>query len=1011
MGANSLGAIAADTIFVSTFSLGELSRYVAISAVLRVVASFAYAWGTERVLGPRPSQLRAARFDAALVAAAGLSFFVTALFAASPSRAALYAVCVAQLVLPPLLPLVAFNATTASLRARHAKRVLPLVAGAATAGTIATGALAGALAKPLGVAALLGLAGALTLPVPLLLFALARKTDEAESVVVSSGQREPARGLLATLGDTARDAFAIPAVRVVVAFAFFGAMATSFVEYAFKAALKSHYTAQDLAVALGVYGVVSNSIVLGLQLFVTGPLVARLGVGRTLSVGPVLLGATSLAAFALPPVIGTGLARLAETIVRYGVGNSVADVLLVPLARAVRTRAKVVVKGAASPLGALVAGGLLSLFGEGGPPYAAQLALLGTACVVLFLFVRRAPSAYADALATALSGGRSQLDVTPEAALVFRAAMRRELAAHVQAGRVAEAKRTLDLMTDRFCELDDARPALASPDLELRRAAVSAAARLASSGAKLLELLPPNDDPDVELSILRAAQRGGALADEARVERAIARGAKPEASGAEIELWAEGLLLRAKHGVARREKNAAEGQALLDRSLKELRKAVRDGAAATSSAGPSRCAAALRAVGTLGDRRAEREVLTVMGTRDPALFREASRAAVLLDAAGVVPSLVAQLAAGPHPATAARALALAGPRAVRELIQALPTTRGEGAIAPTAVAESRVVSGSVRAARALARIGDAASSAVLPMFGQLGHRARIAVAHAFGARKVDVVGDDRREVERAIETLVGYGRSLLPHRRTDPGLLPWEIERRILENVEGVFDLLVALGEPAAVGRAKAAALGAIPGHDNALELVETLLAPRGADVARFLAEATAAPKDKPQHSGAPALDGWLEKVRKFDRGELPLSDPMLGVLEKVIVLRDVPLFGGLSGEDLYPVAEIAAVEDLSEPTEIVRQGEPSNDLYVVLEGTLAVIKDGARVAELGPKKTFGELGVLDGEPRAATVKSDGPVRLLRIPRGELEALLDESPELARGIIRTLLGYVRAKGS
>lgn len=192
---------------------------------------------------------------------------------------------------------------------------------------------------------------------------------------------------------------------------------------------------------------------------------------------------------------------------------------------------------------------------------------------------------------------------------------------------------------------------------------------------------------------------------------------------------------------------------------------------------------------------------------------------------------------------------------------------------------------------------------------------------------------------------------------------------------------------------------------------METLLAPRGAEVARFLAEATTAPKDRPQQAGAPALDGWLEKVRKFDRGELPSSDPMLGVLEKVIVLRDVPLFGGLSGEDLYPVAEIAAVEDLSEPTEIVRQGEPSNDLYVVLEGTLAVIKDGARVAELGPKKTFGELGVLDGEPRAATVKSDGPVRLLRIPRGELEALLDESPELARGIIRTLLGYVRARGT
>ncbi|HSN97771.1 MAG TPA: cyclic nucleotide-binding domain-containing protein, partial [Candidatus Nanopelagicales bacterium] len=56
----------------------------------------------------------------------------------------------------------------------------------------------------------------------------------------------------------------------------------------------------------------------------------------------------------------------------------------------------------------------------------------------------------------------------------------------------------------------------------------------------------------------------------------------------------------------------------------------------------------------------------------------------------------------------------------------------------------------------------------------------------------------------------------------------------------------------------------------------------------------------------------------------------------------------------------------------------------------------------------FGEVALLDGAPRAATVKAMSEGKVLRIPRAEFEALLDESPELSRGVIRTLLGHLRA---
>ena len=1010
VGASSLSSIAADTIFVSAFSLGDLSRFVGISAVVRVASSFAYAAIADRMLGANPDPRKAARLDSAVLIAAALAFALSATFAHSSDKRILYAVCLAQLVLPPLLPLVAFNATTSTLRARHAKRVLPLVAGAATLGSILVGAAATLIAKTAGVAAILALGAilaAFAAPLALRLAAEADPNASERDRVSRAPEGAPRGGAFATLSAAIGDIGKIPAVRVVVAFGFFGALATSFVDYSFKASLKEAYSREDMAAALGIFGVVSNSLVLGLQLLVTGPLVARLGVGRTLALGPFLLGAAGLSAFALPPVIGTGLARVAEIIVRYGVGNSVADVIIVPLERAARMRAKVLVKGAASPLGALAAGGILAAFGEAGPPRAVQLGLLTVACALVILFVRRAPFAYAQALAGALARGRAPIDISPEAAVIFRSSVRQQLEAAVQARRYDDVRRTLDLMTERFFDLSDIRPALAADDAETRRFAITVAARLAGRGDALLAFVPPDREARIEALLLSAARERGALADDARIATAIQSGERGADDEHVADLWAEAQLHDALVGVRMREGGDKAGQARLDRALKQLRKAAKDATA-------HRQRAALSAIGTLGDRRAEREVLTAMASTDVRVFRESARAAILLDASGAVAGLVARLVAGPHAGTAARALALAGPRAVRELIHALPVSRGEGAIAPTAIADGRTISGTVRAARALARIGESASREVLPMFGELGHRARTSVARAFGAKRLRAGAAERALVESAIDKLVGYGNVLLRSRPHATGaLLHHELLRRIDDTVAGIFDLASSLGERAAVQRARFAAIENV-GRDNALELVETLLpAPLGANASAFVALATEASPPKQQAEAAvgpaPTLDGWLEKCRKYDAREIPLSDPMLGVLDKVLVLRDVPLFRELSGEELYPVAEIASIEAIDAGVAIVKQGDPSDDLYVVLEGSLNVVKDGSQVGNLGPGKTFGELGVLDGEPRAATVEAESACRLLRIPRAELEALLDESPEVARGIIRTLLSYVRNK--
>jgi CRP-like cAMP-binding protein len=167
---------------------------------------------------------------------------------------------------------------------------------------------------------------------------------------------------------------------------------------------------------------------------------------------------------------------------------------------------------------------------------------------------------------------------------------------------------------------------------------------------------------------------------------------------------------------------------------------------------------------------------------------------------------------------------------------------------------------------------------------------------------------------------------------------------------------------------------------------------------------------ERAARKGRPAFDGWLEKCQALDDGRLAANDPMLGVLEKVLVLRGSSLFGDLSGEELYPVAEIAEPTPFAAGDVVVREGDPGDALFVVAGGRFEIVKGEAKLRVIEKGAVFGELALLDGAPRSATVVTLVDGQLLRIPRAEFEALLDESPELARGVIRTLLGHLRARG-
>ncbi|HPU40100.1 MAG TPA: cyclic nucleotide-binding domain-containing protein [Microthrixaceae bacterium] len=124
--------------------------------------------------------------------------------------------------------------------------------------------------------------------------------------------------------------------------------------------------------------------------------------------------------------------------------------------------------------------------------------------------------------------------------------------------------------------------------------------------------------------------------------------------------------------------------------------------------------------------------------------------------------------------------------------------------------------------------------------------------------------------------------------------------------------------------------------------------------------------------------------------------------------LLRIPLFAGCSTRDLDRLARATDEVTLSMGTALTRQGDIGREAFVLLSGTAEVQRDGATVAELGPGAVIGELALLDGGPRTATVVATTDVGVIVLNRPAFNAMLDEIPTLAHQLLVTLAHRLRA---
>jgi CRP/FNR family transcriptional regulator, cyclic AMP receptor protein len=131
---------------------------------------------------------------------------------------------------------------------------------------------------------------------------------------------------------------------------------------------------------------------------------------------------------------------------------------------------------------------------------------------------------------------------------------------------------------------------------------------------------------------------------------------------------------------------------------------------------------------------------------------------------------------------------------------------------------------------------------------------------------------------------------------------------------------------------------------------------------------------------------------------------------EHLEALRSVPLFSSLSKHQLMRILRAARAIEFQPSVEIIREGEAGKGLYTVTDGSAKVLVDGNQLATLGPGSYFGEIAVIDGGPRTATIVAATRVSTLELTPSAFLRILDGEPQLARALSAELCGRLRDTG-
>ncbi len=753
---------------------------------------------------------------------------------------------------------------------------------------------------------------------------------------------------------------------------------------------RSFATPQALATFFGVYLAVTNVAEIAIEVALTPLLIRRLGVPVTNLIHPFLMIA-SFAGLALRFDLGSAVAaRVNRELLDNALATPVRSLLYNAMPLQLRGRMRAFLEGIVVYAGMSIAGVVLLALDRPDPRW---LCLAGSVAALVYLGANvGARRAYLGSLVTQLRAGRLDLaDV------------------HGEIGGW-EASKLAELWEQLLLE-EGSRP---SPSLlqlvpELAaRGIVSPLVRAASH---------PN--PDVRRSILNSLVAAGADVALGPVALAL------DDADAGVRLVALRGLMRLRPD---REFVAGRIQDLLADPDPLVR------AEAALQAGEK----GLAMLAAMIDGAEPEAVAAALGVAPPALLPRVLERARDGDPALRAPALecLARITSAP-PFSCSELLAELShpdPRVRRAIVLLLASHEVDEALAGIAGAladpapEVRFCAESV-----LGSLGDAAIDAVLPQLRADRERAiesALRAVAASGSERAEALltAELQHRVTRLWYHQVGLGR--LPA----PAGIAARFLRTAHEDAVGrsrrlAFRILELLENPRIIGRVeKALRFGGGRTRADALEVLSNLGDRESARLLvlmyedgsleekfRSISNLVEIPTSAEALVAASLHDevGWIRLGARAIGGARGAAPAEEETMERLLALKQVPLFATLSLDQLEAVHQITRETTFLAGDVIMREGDPGGELYLLLEGTVRVWKNhgtprATPLSTLAAVTYFGEMAILDDEPRSATVIAVEPARLLSLDGRSLKDLVHQMPEIAFEIFRVLTSRVRA---
>ena len=125
-------------------------------------------------------------------------------------------------------------------------------------------------------------------------------------------------------------------------------------------------------------------------------------------------------------------------------------------------------------------------------------------------------------------------------------------------------------------------------------------------------------------------------------------------------------------------------------------------------------------------------------------------------------------------------------------------------------------------------------------------------------------------------------------------------------------------------------------------------------------------------------------------------------VVEKMLFLRNVPLFSNMATSELSQVASVAREVLFPAGYRIIEQGEHGDHMFLIVDGEVLIQRGDTPLKNMQPRDFFGEMSIIDGEARSASAIAQTDCHLLRIDKDDFQALLSTYNSAAVSVIRAL---------